>query len=197
MNWFFADITVFSLPVSFIKSSSFNLSMRKSIHVHHSITGLFLSITIATLVILLSLLKHWHANIDHITTGITVAALYFGSAVRILTNQLTFWFRTLWFLTLPVTFGFFTDGFTFWFRHLTMGDTMWFFTNGHTFWTVIHLTCFIRTHYLTVWFLTFHITYCIFRFLTWTMAFWGFTNWSTNCITFWVITFPATFWVAF
>jgi len=78
-----------------------------------------------------------------------------------------------------------------------MSNAMWFFANCHTFWTVVHFTCFVRTHDLTVWFFTFHVTNCVLWFLAWWVASWWFADRSTDCITFRVITFPATFGMAF
>jgi len=144
-------------------------------------------------VVLFHFLEHRHSSVNNCSSIVTVATFYLRSTVGVFTDQLTLRFRTLWFLALPVTFRFFTDSFTFWFRYLAMSDTMWFFTDSDTFRTVIHFTCFIRTHDLTVGFFTFHITDCILRFLAGRMTSGWFTHWSTDGITFRIITLPTAF----
>ena len=191
------NITILSLAICLIITSSFNLSMRQWVHIHHSISSLLLSITITTLVILFTFFEHWHSRVDNSTTSIAATAFHFGTAVRVLTYQFTFRFRALGFHTLPVTFRFFTDSFTFRFRHLTMSHTVGFFTDSDTFRTVIHFTGFIRTHDLTVGLFTLDITDSILRFLAGRMTFRRFTDRSTYSITFGVITLPGTFGMTF
>jgi hypothetical protein len=190
---FFAHIVVVRFSLSSIESSLFHLSMRKRVHVHHSIAGLFLSITLAALVISFHFLEHGHSSVDDCSSIVTVATFNLRSTVGVFTDQLTLRLRTLRLLALPVTLGFFTDSFTFWLGHLAMSDTMWFFTDSDTFGTIIHFTCFIRTHDLTVGFFTFDITNSILRFLARRVTSGGFTDWSTNGITFGIITLPAAF----
>ena len=192
-----ADITILSLAICLVITSSFNLPMRQWVHIHHSIGGLLLSITIATLVILFTFFEHGHSRVDNSTTGIARTAFHFRSAVGVLTNKFTFGFRALGLHTLPVTFGFFTNGFTFGFRHLTVSHTVGFFTDSDTFGTVIHFTGFIRAHDLTVGLFTLDITDGILGFLARRVAFRRFTDRSTHSITFGVITLPGTFGVTF
>jgi hypothetical protein len=93
-------------------------------------------------------------------------------------------------MAFPVTFRFFTNGFTFRFRELTVSDTMRSFTDCYTFRTIFHFTSLIGTHDLTIGSFTFNITYSIFWFLTTRMAFRRFTDWGTNSIASGIITFP-------
>ena len=54
-------IAVLSLSVCLIETTGLHLSMGKGVHVHHSVGGLGFGLTVAALIILLSLLKH-HAE---------------------------------------------------------------------------------------------------------------------------------------
>ena len=165
MNRLFGDIVVFCVSLSVIKSSGFDLSMRKRVHVHHSIGGLLLGSTIATLVILFGFLEHGHADVDDGAAGVARAALDFGPASRIFTDELAFRFGTLRLDTLPVAFGLFADGLAFGLGHLAVGHTMRLFANSHTFGAVVHLARFVRAHYLAVRLLTFHVAHCVLRLL--------------------------------
>ena len=100
-------------------------------------------------------------------------------------------------MTLPVTFGFFTDSFTFRSRSLAVGHTVRSLADSHTFGTIFSFTGFIRTFYFTLGFLTFDITYSITGFLTGSMASVGFTDRVTDGGTFGIGTLPGTFWVTF
>jgi hypothetical protein len=166
MDTLFTNIAIFSLSFGFIKASGFNLPMRKRIHIHHGISGSSLCLTITTLIILFTFFENGHTRVNRGTTGIARTTFNFSSTVRVFTYKFTFGLRALRLLALPVTFRFFTDSFTFRFRYLAMGDAMGFFTNSNTFGTIIHFTCFIRAHNLTIRLFTFNITYSILRFLT-------------------------------
>ena len=73
---------------------------------------------LTALVILFHFFEHGHSSVDDCSSIVTIAAFHFGSAVRVLTNQFTLRLGALRLLTLPVTLGLFTDGFTFRLRNL-------------------------------------------------------------------------------
>ena len=78
-----------------------------------------------------------------------------------------------------------------------MSYTVRWLANCHTLGTVFCLTCLIRTHNLTVWFLTLYVTNCIFGLLAGCVTLGGLTHWLTYCITSGVITFPRTLGMTF
>jgi len=100
-------------------------------------------------------------------------------------------------LALPVTLGFFTDGFTFWLGDLAMSNAMGLLADGHTLGAVIHFAGFVRAHDLAVRLLALNITDSVLGFLAGGMASRGFTHWSTDGITLGVVTLPGAFRVAF
>ena len=88
-------------------------------------------------------------------------AFNFRCAVRIFTDQLTFWFGASWFFTFPVTFWFFANWFAFWFWCLAVSNTVGLFTNSDAFRAVKHFTSLIWAFYFTFWFFTFHVADCV------------------------------------
>jgi hypothetical protein len=69
-------------------------------------------------------------------------------------------------MTFPITFGFFTDWFTFRLRGLTVSNTMRRLADSDTFRTVEHFTTFVWAFNLTFRFFTFYITNGILRLST-------------------------------
>jgi hypothetical protein len=106
-----------------------------------------------------------HNSFEGGTVGVTFTAFDLGSASGVFANKLTFGFGAFGFVAFPVTFGFFTDGFTFGFGDLAMGDTVRRFTDGDTFGAVFHFACFFGAHDLTVGSFTFDVADGIFGFL--------------------------------
>ena len=120
----------------------------------------------------------------------TRATFDFRNTVRVLADEFTLGFRTVRLVTFPVASGFFTDGFTFGFGCLTMGDTMGWFADGNTFRTVEHFTSFIWAFNFTFRFFTFYIANCVFGFSTTGVTFRRFADWVANGRTVRIITFP-------
>jgi hypothetical protein len=65
----------------------------------------------------------------------------------------------------PVTSGFFTNGFTFRFGGLAMGNTVGLFADGHTFRAVFSFTGLVWAFNFTIGFFTFNITDSVSWFL--------------------------------
>jgi len=145
--------------------------------------------TVAAFGVFFGFFEHEHAG-EGKSIGIAFAAFELGSASGVFTNKLTFGFGAFGLVAFPVTSGFFANGFTFRFRHLTMSNTVGGFTDSHTFRAIFHFTGLIRTHDLTVRSFTFDITNGVFRFLARRVAFGGFANWGTDGITSGIVAFP-------
>lgn len=122
--------------------------------------------TLTTLLIPLRFLKKRKRLTNNRHSIRTWTTFNLWCAIWIFTNQLTFRFWALWFMTFPITFRFFTYRFTFGFWCLTMRNTMWLFTHSNTFRAISCFTSFIRAFDLAFWFLTFHIANCVFGFST-------------------------------
>jgi len=75
---------------------------------------------------------------------ITVATVDFRNAVGIFTDEFTFGFGAVGFVTLPVASGFFAHGFAFRFRSLAVGNAVRLFAHSDTFRAVEHFAAFIR-----------------------------------------------------
>ena len=67
-------------------------------------------------------------------------------------------------MTFPVTFRFFADWFTFWFRGLAMSNAMGLFADSNTFRAVKHFTSLIRAFNFTFGFFAFDVADCVFGF---------------------------------
>jgi len=112
-------------------------------------------------------------------------------------DKFAFGFGAFGFVAFPVTSGFFTNGFTFGFGYLTMGNTMGRFTDGNAFGAIFHFTSLIGAHNLTVGSFALDVTHGIFGFLTTGVAFGRFAYGSTDSVTSGVVAFPRTFGVTF
>jgi hypothetical protein len=64
------NITILSLSFSLIKASSFNLSMRKRVHIHHGVSSSSLGFTVTTLVILFTFFEDGHTRVNRGSTSI-------------------------------------------------------------------------------------------------------------------------------
>ena len=120
----------------------------------------------------------------------TRATFNFRNAIGIFTDQLTFRFRAGGFMTFPVTSGFFTDGFTFGFGSLTVGDAMRLFTDSDALRAVEHFTSFIRAFNFTFRFLTFYVADSVLGFGTTGVAFRRFTYGIADSGAVRIVTFP-------
>ena len=96
----------------------------------------------------------------------TGTAFDFRNTIGIFTNKFTLGFRASGFMTFPVTFRFFADWFTFWFRGLAMSNAMGLFADSNALGAVEHFTSLIRAFNFTFGFFAFDVTDCVFGFGT-------------------------------
>ena len=93
-------------------------------------------------------------------------------------------------MAFPVTFRFFADWFTFWFRGLAMSNAMGLFADSNALGAVEHFTSLIRAFNFTFGFFAFNVADCVFGFSATGVALRGFTDWVANGGAMWVVTFP-------
>ena len=96
----------------------------------------------------------------------TRTAINLRDTVGVFTNKFTLGFRASGFVAFPVTFRFFADWFTFWFRCLTVSNAMGLFADSNTFRAVKHFTSLIRAFNFTFGFFAFDVTNGVFGFGT-------------------------------
>jgi hypothetical protein len=84
--------------------------------------------------------------LDTLAKFVAFTAFNLRSASRVFTNQFTLGLRAEGFRTFPVTNGFGTNGFTFRFRYLAMGDAVRGIAYVDTLRAIHQFTSFIRAH---------------------------------------------------
>jgi hypothetical protein len=123
-------------------------------------------------------------------TKCTRAAFNLRDTVGVFANKFTLRFRAGGFVAFPVTFRFFANWFTFWFRCLTVSNAMGLFAYGNALWAVKHFTSLIGAFNFTFGFFAFNVTDCVFGFSATGVALRGFADWVANSGAMWVVTFP-------
>ena len=118
------------------------------------------------------------------------AAFNFRNAVGVFTNEFALRFGAGGFVAFPVTFGFFTNWFTFWFRGLAMSNAMGLFADSDALGAVEHFTSLIGAFNFTFGFFAFNIADSVFGFGAGSMALGGFADWVANSGAMWVIALP-------
>ena len=123
-------------------------------------------LTLTAVLVCLSFLKEWERLSNTRSSKSTWATFDLRYTVGILAHQLAFWFRAVWFMTFPVTFGFFTNWFALRFGCLAVSHAMRLFADCDALRAVKHFTSFIWAFDLALRFFTFHIANCVFGFGT-------------------------------
>jgi hypothetical protein len=146
--------------------------------------------TLTTFFILSGFFKEGEGLSNSRSSHSTRATFNFRNTVRVLTDKFTLGFRASGFMTFPVTSGFFTDGFTFGFGSLTVGDAMRLFADSDTLRAVEHFTSFIRAFNFAFGFLTFYVADSVLGFGTTGVTFRRFTYRIADSGAVRIVTFP-------
>ena len=96
----------------------------------------------------------------------TGTAFDFRNTIGIFTNKFALGFRASGFVAFPVTFGFFANWFTFWFRGLTVSNAMGLFAYGNALGAVKHFTSLIWAFNFAFGFFAFDVANGVFGFGT-------------------------------